>query len=134
MKSKYGEQKQPNPEIGASFLKKLFFLWFDSFAWMGYRTPLTTDNMWDIRPEDTSREMVPEFDKHWLESVEKGKRKARNKSKTIKDDPMNNSTNVCHYKTVTKRDNELIFFIILRGAFYPPCLKRSVDRFILLEF
>lgn len=95
-KCKYGEQKQPNPEIQASFLRKLFFIWFDSFAWMGYRTPLTTDDMWDIRPEDTTRELVPEFEKHWQESVEKGKQKARNKLKTNKDDK-NNSTDVCDY-------------------------------------
>lgn len=91
--SKYGQQKRPNPEIQASFLRKLFFLWFDSFAWMGYRTPLTTNDMWDIRPEDTTRELVPEFEKHWQESVEQGKRKARNKLKT-NNDAGNNSTNV----------------------------------------
>lgn len=96
LQSKYAEQKKPNPEIEASFLRKLFFLWFDSFAWMGFRKPLTTDDMWDIRPEDTSRELVPEFDKHWLESVENGKRKARNKAKSTKENAGNNSTNVRH--------------------------------------
>lgn len=110
LKSKYAEQKQPNPEIDASFLKKLFFLWFDSFAWMGYRTPLTTEHMWDIRPEDTSRQLVPEFDKHWLDSVEKGKRKTRSKSKSTKDDAINTSTNVCHCHTFVVEDNELISF------------------------
>ncbi len=94
LKSKYAEQKQPNPEIGASFLRKLFFQWFDSFAWMGYRTPLTTDHMFDIRPEDTTAELVPDFEKYWQESVENGKRKARNKSKSDKDDAVNSSTNV----------------------------------------
>lgn len=96
LQSKYAEQLQPNPEIEASFLRKLFFQWFDPFAWMGYRTPLTTDHMWDIRPEDTTRELVPEFDKYWQESVESGKRKAGRKLKTNKDDVVNKSTNVCH--------------------------------------
>lgn len=95
MQSRYKEQKKPNPEIQASFIRKLFFLWFDSFTWMGYRKPLTTDDMWDIRPEDTSRELIPEFDKYWLESVEKGKQRARNISKSNKDDSNSKSTNVC---------------------------------------
>ncbi|XP_037048609.1 multidrug resistance-associated protein 1-like [Bradysia coprophila] len=92
-KSAYAEQRQPNPEIEASFLRKLFFIWFDSFAWMGYRTPLTTDHMWDIRPEDTTRELVPGFEKHWQESVESGKRKAHSKAKPSKDDSNNKTTN-----------------------------------------
>lgn len=114
LESKYAEQKKPNPEIAASFVRKLFFLWFDSFAWMGYRKPLTTDDMWNIRPEDTSRELVPEFEKHWQASVEKGKQKARDKAKTNTDDAVNHSTNVGHsgYYVGKKRPNNLfsLFF------------------------
>lgn len=99
LKSAYAEQKQPNPEIEASFLRKLFFIWFDSFAWMGYRTPLTTDHMWSIRPEDTSRELVPSFENYWQESVESGKRKARSNAKTKNNDPINERTKVGHQRT-----------------------------------
>lgn len=132
LKSAYAEQRKPNPEIEASFLRKLFFIWFDSFAWMGYRTPLTTDHMWDIRPEDTTRQLVPGFEKHWQESVESGKRKERTKAKRNKDDPSNKTTNVGPLHFYTK-----YFFNVQnskRDRFSPPCSKHLDEPSILLEF
>lgn len=122
LKSKYKEQKKPNPEIKASFLRKLFFLWFDSFAWMGYRKPLTTDDMWDIRPEDTTFELISEFDKHWLESVEKGKQKASNTSKANTDDTTKKLTNVCHQNNIYALKDSIIS-ILFKGSILPAMFK-----------
>ncbi|XP_058453712.1 multidrug resistance-associated protein 1-like [Malaya genurostris] len=73
--SDYPKMKNPSPELRSSFFVKLLFLYFDSFTWRGFRKPLTDDDMYDLNPEDTSREVVPPFDKYWNESVEKERRK-----------------------------------------------------------
>ncbi|XP_058453715.1 multidrug resistance-associated protein 1-like isoform X1 [Malaya genurostris] len=73
--SDYPEAKYPNPELRSSFFVRLFFFYFDSFTWRGFRNPLTMDDMYDINPQDTSKELVPPFDKYWNESVEKGYKK-----------------------------------------------------------
>lgn len=77
LSSKYENLKQANPcpEKKASFLRKILFLWFDSMAWKGYRKPLEAEDLWDINPEDTSKQMVPRFDKYWKLNVEKNARK-----------------------------------------------------------
>uniref|UniRef100_A0AAG5CWJ4 ABC-type glutathione-S-conjugate transporter n=2 Tax=Anopheles atroparvus TaxID=41427 RepID=A0AAG5CWJ4_ANOAO len=64
-----------NPEMKSSFFAKLLFLYFDSFAWKGFRKPLTMEEMYDLNPEDTSRELVPPFDKYWNMSVVSGRQK-----------------------------------------------------------
>lgn len=96
----------PNPEIESSFIRKLLFIWFDPMTWRGFRNPLQAEDMWDIRPDDTSAEMVPDFDKYWLESVAKGERQ-RQKEKLKKNSKDKNldskSTRVCVLQTnVTK--------------------------------
>ncbi|XP_062549079.1 multidrug resistance-associated protein 1-like isoform X2 [Armigeres subalbatus] len=73
--SDYPESKNPSPELRSSYFVRLFFAYFDSFSWRGFRNPLTTDDMYDINPQDASRELVPPFDKYWYESVEKGRHK-----------------------------------------------------------
>ncbi|XP_058820116.1 multidrug resistance-associated protein 1-like [Topomyia yanbarensis] len=73
--SDYPKMKNPSPELKSSFFIKLLYLYFDSFTWRGFRKPLTDEDMYDLNPDDTSREVVPPFDKYWYESIEKGRRK-----------------------------------------------------------
>ncbi|XP_055543163.1 multidrug resistance-associated protein 1-like [Wyeomyia smithii] len=73
--SDFPKKKNPSPELNSSFIVKLLFLYFDAFTWRGFRKPLTDDDMYDLNPENTSRELVPPFDKYWYESVEKARRK-----------------------------------------------------------
>jgi ATP-binding cassette, subfamily C (CFTR/MRP), member 1 len=70
----YYKSTKPSPEVSASFGRKLFFQWFDSMTWNGFRKPLDVNDMWDVNPEDTSRELNPVFDKYWYQSVESNKR------------------------------------------------------------
>lgn len=70
----YPKAANPSPELKASFLSQLIFQWFDSTTWVGWRKPLTEQDIYDINPNDTSTELVPPFDKYFLESVEKGHR------------------------------------------------------------
>ncbi|XP_065088176.1 multidrug resistance-associated protein 1-like [Ochlerotatus camptorhynchus] len=73
--SDYPEMKNPSPELKSSFFIKLLYLYFDQFTWTGFRKPLTDSDMHDLNPEDTSRELVPPFDKYWYQSVESRRQK-----------------------------------------------------------
>jgi len=72
--SAYAKSANPNPEITSSIFNKLFFFWFDPTAWKGWRRPLIETDIFDINPENTSRELVPEFDQAFQRNVEKNKR------------------------------------------------------------
>lgn len=70
----YAKSDNPSPEQSSSFLRQLFFQWFDHTTWVGYKRPLTEKDIYDINPDDASRELVPPFDKYFAESVEDGQR------------------------------------------------------------
>ncbi|KAJ1525343.1 hypothetical protein ONE63_010161 [Megalurothrips usitatus] len=53
------------PEFDSSFVSKLFFAWYDKMAWSGSRRPLEEENLWELNPMDTSRQVVPLFFKHF---------------------------------------------------------------------
>lgn len=72
--STYTKASNPSPEQSSSFLRQILFQWFDSTTWVGWRRPLTEKDIHDINPDDTSRELVPPFDKYFYQSVEKGRR------------------------------------------------------------
>lgn len=66
--------KNPSPEEQASFLSHLLFTWFDKLAWKGFKKPLEQKDLWDMNPEDSSRELVPKFEKYWQKSLQKCER------------------------------------------------------------
>lgn len=66
--------KNPSPEQNSSFLNQILFQWFTHITWIGYRRPLTEADIFDINPENTSRELIPPFDKYFAQSIEKGQR------------------------------------------------------------
>lgn len=68
---KYATGEKPCPERSASFPSKLFFQWFDSFIWMGFRRPLVNEDLWQMNPEDTSTVVAPKFMKYWNQTVAK---------------------------------------------------------------
>lgn len=69
--TKYPVPDKPTPELAASFLSKLFFQWFDSFIWLGFKRPLENKDLWSMKPEDSSTEVSPLFFKYWNQSVAK---------------------------------------------------------------
>ncbi|XP_018568571.1 multidrug resistance-associated protein 1 isoform X2 [Anoplophora glabripennis] len=69
--SKYPKSERPCPEENASFLSRLLFTWFDSLAWTGFRKPLEATDLWDMKPEDSAKEIVPLFEKHWQNTLDK---------------------------------------------------------------
>lgn len=50
------------------------FAWFDGLIAQGYKKPLEQSDLWDISRDNSTKEIVPLFENHWLKSVEKGKR------------------------------------------------------------
>lgn len=66
--------QKPCPESQSGFLARLFFIWFDPMAWLGFRKPLETTDLWEMNPEDQCIEVVPLFDKYWDKTVAKYKR------------------------------------------------------------
>ncbi|XP_049823783.1 multidrug resistance-associated protein 1 isoform X8 [Aethina tumida] len=69
--TQYAKLEKPCPEEGASFLSKLFFSWFDSLAWLGFKKPLEAEDLWDMNPQDSAKEVVQLFEKHWNMTLQK---------------------------------------------------------------
>lgn len=72
--SSFPKATNPNPEVSASMVNRAFFFFFDPTAWKGWRRPLTEKDIFDINPENASRELVPVFDKNFKISSDKQKR------------------------------------------------------------
>lgn len=69
--SKFEKQEKPCPEMSSSFLSRIFFAWFDRMAITGFRKPLETKDLWDMRYEDSSSVVSPSFIKQWNKAVAK---------------------------------------------------------------
>uniref|UniRef100_A0A336MEP5 ABC-type glutathione-S-conjugate transporter n=1 Tax=Culicoides sonorensis TaxID=179676 RepID=A0A336MEP5_CULSO len=69
--SKFKKQDKPCPEAKSSFLNRILFVWFDPMALKGYRKPLEKEDLWDMRYEDSSQVVSPQFQKYWNQAVEK---------------------------------------------------------------
>lgn len=75
--SSYPKYQNPNPELKASIMNRIFFGYFDRTTWVGWRRPLTETDIFDINPENASREQVPVFDKHFQRTLDKERRSGR---------------------------------------------------------
>ncbi|XP_050076524.1 multidrug resistance-associated protein 1 isoform X3 [Anopheles maculipalpis] len=69
--SKYEITNKDCPELAASFPSRIFFAWFDRLAWVGFRKPLEVEDLWKMKPEDSSKEVSPAFLHHWNKTLEK---------------------------------------------------------------
>ena len=48
----------------------------------GYKKPLTPDDMWDLVPDNQTKNVMDQFDKIWLPTVQKSKEEAMRKTPT----------------------------------------------------
>uniref|UniRef100_A0A1Q3FWR2 ABC-type glutathione-S-conjugate transporter n=2 Tax=Culex tarsalis TaxID=7177 RepID=A0A1Q3FWR2_CULTA len=69
--TKYEITDKDCPELSATFPSRLVFGWFDRLAWTGFKKPLENDDLWNMKPEDASKEVSPLFMKYWNETLEK---------------------------------------------------------------
>lgn len=82
--TKYSKPPKPYPEVGASFLSRIVYHWFNPMVWKGYRKPLEETDLWNINPEDSSNEIVAVFLKYWNRAVGKASASGKSLKKQIK--------------------------------------------------
>nr|CAD7198501.1 unnamed protein product [Timema douglasi] len=98
--SEYPLTKDSNPEDGASFLSKLFYMWLEPLVWKGFRTPLESKDLWNISPQNCSKVVVPNFDRHWEKALHKT---TSIESQTASFRKMSGSVNFSDEKTKPKK-------------------------------
>lgn len=69
------------PEMTASFLSRILFVWFEHIIWQGYRRPLTEDDVFELDPQETTKCLSQGFDNYWMESVKNGQRQLQNEER-----------------------------------------------------
>ncbi|CAK1601166.1 unnamed protein product [Parnassius mnemosyne] len=67
----YKYEKNQCPERASGFPSRLTFSWFDPLALTGFRRSLTESDLWALNPPDSSKEVVPRFDKYWEKTLQK---------------------------------------------------------------
>lgn len=91
--TKYEVTDKDCPELSATFLSRLVFGWFDGLAWTGFRKPLENEDLWNMKPEDASKEVSPLFMQYWNQTLEK----------TYKMREVNDVTSTASYKKQSAR-------------------------------
>ncbi|XP_041981791.1 multidrug resistance-associated protein 1 isoform X4 [Aricia agestis] len=71
----YKYEKNQCPENASGFPSRLTFSWFDPLALTGFRRSLTEGDLWALNPPDSSKEVVPKFDKFWERTLRKREQK-----------------------------------------------------------
>lgn len=79
--SSYAKSEKPSPELSAGALNQMFFSWFSATTWLGWRRPLTVEDVPDVNPQFASSELVPVFDRNFEISIEKSSKKIERNSK-----------------------------------------------------
>uniref|UniRef100_A0A8B9TRG9 ABC-type glutathione-S-conjugate transporter n=1 Tax=Anas platyrhynchos TaxID=8839 RepID=A0A8B9TRG9_ANAPL len=59
----------PCPEANSSFLSKITYWWLSGLVWKGYQRSLGVDDLWSVRKEDSSEEIVTWAEKEWKNSL-----------------------------------------------------------------
>ncbi|CAH0714288.1 unnamed protein product, partial [Brenthis ino] len=67
----YKFEKNQCPESASGFPSRLTFSWFDPLALTGFKRSLTETDLWPLNPKDSSKEVVPRFDKFWQRTLKK---------------------------------------------------------------
>uniref|UniRef100_A0A8C3D0Q3 ABC-type glutathione-S-conjugate transporter n=1 Tax=Cairina moschata TaxID=8855 RepID=A0A8C3D0Q3_CAIMO len=57
--------KNQCPEANSSFLSKITYWWLSGLVWKGYQRSLGVDDLWSVRKEDSSEEIVTWAEKEW---------------------------------------------------------------------
>nr|XP_034987531.1 multidrug resistance-associated protein 6-like [Zootoca vivipara] len=74
--SKVGNDANPCPEAGASFVSKITFWWFAGLLWKGYRQPLQAEDLWSLARENSSEDIVTKIEDAWNEHCARAKQTA----------------------------------------------------------
>ncbi|XP_067949297.1 multidrug resistance-associated protein 1-like [Watersipora subatra] len=69
------------PEHICSFSSYLMFSWFTDTISLGYKKELSRDDLWNLGPNNTSKENVPAFEADWDRAVAKWRHQKKNSTK-----------------------------------------------------
>ncbi|CAG09356.1 unnamed protein product, partial [Tetraodon nigroviridis] len=67
------EQVKRNPEVGAAFVSRITFNWFNSMALKGFRQPLVQEDMWDLNEVDSTGYIDQRFQHHIQKELAKAR-------------------------------------------------------------
>ncbi|KAM9261649.1 ATP-binding cassette sub-family C member 6 [Cariama cristata] len=70
------------PEASSSFLSKITYWWFSGLVWKGCQQSLGADDLWTVRKEDSSEEIVAWAEREWKKCHSRSQQKM--KSATFK--------------------------------------------------
>nr|XP_027211385.1 canalicular multispecific organic anion transporter 2-like [Penaeus vannamei] len=59
---KFNATEKPTPRLQASFLSRILFFWGASIVWLGWRRPLTSEDIWDVEPQSTTAFLAAQWD------------------------------------------------------------------------
>ncbi|KAK9886056.1 hypothetical protein WA026_014839 [Henosepilachna vigintioctopunctata] len=134
--TKYPKLQKPCPKEGSGFLSRLFFSWYDSLAWLGYKKPLVVDDLWDLSHDNSAQEIIPRFSEHWNRTLIKFQRnfhKHDYSNVSFKPD----SENVGFSDTTNKKKEASILPALVKsfGAtyFFGAALKLLVDILVFVS-
>ncbi|XKL66876.1 hypothetical protein PGB90_010296 [Kerria lacca] len=103
----YPIPKNVCPENESSFLSKLLFIWFDKFAWKGYKKPLETNDLWSLDYNNTSATVGGKFEKFWISTLEKSKKIPYERNKLISEEFSKNNREETNVDYEAAKSNEI---------------------------
>ncbi|XP_076041208.1 ATP-binding cassette sub-family C member 3-like [Oratosquilla oratoria] len=65
------DTKTMSPEYGASFPNRLVFGWVEGLVWRGWRRPLVEEDLFDLPPEHTSKNLGDRWRAHWSDFLKR---------------------------------------------------------------
>lgn len=73
-----GEEREECPEMRASFASKLLFWWFNDMSILGWKKPLTNEDLWELNPDDRTENIASQFEQYyrhstWIQPVSQSK-------------------------------------------------------------
>ncbi|XP_047424944.1 multidrug resistance-associated protein 1-like isoform X2 [Mugil cephalus] len=102
------------PEEDASFLSKFFFFWFSSLVFKGYRRPLCAADLWSLRDQDSSTQIMTDLEKLWNQTSRELQTRSRSQSEARPDST--EKTQLLH-KNRKGRSHDLVLLYALGQCF-----------------
>lgn len=71
------------PQQNSSFLSKITFWWFNQMAITGFRRSLQIDDLWELNPDNKTKNISPKFDLNWHSGSGNGRLKKKRYEQSI---------------------------------------------------
>ena len=68
-----GEKENESPELTANFFSVLSFWWITPLMVLGFKKPLTQEDLWALNPKDEAGYVSEQFEEAWDEELKKPK-------------------------------------------------------------